>query len=189
MISGKLEKRTRRPMLQRSGTDNRIHVFDEKLRAGRAELYDSDILTISVERIQLLRHVDDEIVAELDLHLFVAERVRIGIGNQQSIAVLGFKQVGEHLRMKQHVGIEHDETIHQMFARKPQRIHTARFGKPVVLDETDLVVATFTNALGAEANDNDDLSHVQTTERVYLPVPGRYDGKYPYAEVRRVFSS
>lgn len=26
-------------------------------------------------------------------------------------------------------------------------------------------------------------------ERVYLPVPGRYDGKYPYADVRRVFSS
>jgi len=26
-------------------------------------------------------------------------------------------------------------------------------------------------------------------ERVYQPVPGRYDGKYPYAEVRRVFSS
>jgi gluconate 2-dehydrogenase gamma chain len=28
-----------------------------------------------------------------------------------------------------------------------------------------------------------------TKERVYLPVPGRYDGKYPYADVRRVFSS
>ena len=27
-----------------------------------------------------------------------------------------------------------------------------------------------------------------TQERVYLPVPGRYDGKYPYADVRRVFS-
>jgi gluconate 2-dehydrogenase gamma chain len=26
-------------------------------------------------------------------------------------------------------------------------------------------------------------------ERVYLPVPGRYEGKYPYADVRRVFSS
>jgi gluconate 2-dehydrogenase gamma chain len=26
-------------------------------------------------------------------------------------------------------------------------------------------------------------------ERVYLPVPGRYDGKYPYADVRHVFSS
>jgi hypothetical protein len=26
-------------------------------------------------------------------------------------------------------------------------------------------------------------------ERVYVPVPGHYDGKYPYAEVRRVFSS
>lgn len=26
-------------------------------------------------------------------------------------------------------------------------------------------------------------------ERVYVPVPGRYDGAYPYAEVRRVFSS
>ncbi|MFO1248816.1 MAG: gluconate 2-dehydrogenase subunit 3 family protein [Alphaproteobacteria bacterium] len=26
-------------------------------------------------------------------------------------------------------------------------------------------------------------------ERFYLPVPGRYDGKYPYADVRRVFSS
>jgi hypothetical protein len=26
-------------------------------------------------------------------------------------------------------------------------------------------------------------------ERVYLPVPGRYDGKYPFADVRRVFSS
>jgi len=26
-------------------------------------------------------------------------------------------------------------------------------------------------------------------ERVYLPVPGHYDGKYPYADVRRVFSS
>ena len=26
-------------------------------------------------------------------------------------------------------------------------------------------------------------------ERVYLPVPGHYDGAYPYAEVRRVFSS
>ena len=26
-------------------------------------------------------------------------------------------------------------------------------------------------------------------ERIYQPVPGRYDGKYPYAEVRRVFSS
>jgi hypothetical protein len=26
-------------------------------------------------------------------------------------------------------------------------------------------------------------------ERVYVPVPGRYDGKYPYAWVRRVFSS
>jgi len=26
-------------------------------------------------------------------------------------------------------------------------------------------------------------------ERVYVPVPGRYDGKYPYAQVKRVFSS
>jgi hypothetical protein len=26
-------------------------------------------------------------------------------------------------------------------------------------------------------------------ERVYVPVPGRYDGQYPYAQVRRVFSS
>jgi gluconate 2-dehydrogenase gamma chain len=26
-------------------------------------------------------------------------------------------------------------------------------------------------------------------ERVYVPVPGHYDGKYPYANVRRVFSS
>jgi gluconate 2-dehydrogenase gamma chain len=26
-------------------------------------------------------------------------------------------------------------------------------------------------------------------ERVYVPVPGHYDGRYPYAEVRRVFSS
>jgi len=26
-------------------------------------------------------------------------------------------------------------------------------------------------------------------ERVFVPVPCRYDGKYPYAEVRRVFSS
>ena len=25
-------------------------------------------------------------------------------------------------------------------------------------------------------------------ERVYVPVPGRYDGKYPYADVRRVFA-
>ena len=28
-----------------------------------------------------------------------------------------------------------------------------------------------------------------TQERVYVPVPGHYDGKYPYADVRRVFSS
>ncbi|HTN41266.1 MAG TPA: gluconate 2-dehydrogenase subunit 3 family protein, partial [Asticcacaulis sp.] len=28
-----------------------------------------------------------------------------------------------------------------------------------------------------------------TVERVYLPVPGKYDGAYPYAEVNRVFSS
>ena len=28
-----------------------------------------------------------------------------------------------------------------------------------------------------------------TVERIYLPVPGRYDGAYPYAEVNRVFSS
>jgi len=26
-------------------------------------------------------------------------------------------------------------------------------------------------------------------ERVYVPVPGRYEGKYPFADVRRVFSS
>lgn len=26
-------------------------------------------------------------------------------------------------------------------------------------------------------------------ERVYVPVPGHYDGRYPYADVRRVFSS
>jgi len=26
-------------------------------------------------------------------------------------------------------------------------------------------------------------------ERVYVPVPGHYDGRYPYAQVRRVFSS
>ncbi|HWY63673.1 MAG TPA: gluconate 2-dehydrogenase subunit 3 family protein [Rhizomicrobium sp.] len=26
-------------------------------------------------------------------------------------------------------------------------------------------------------------------ERVYVPVPGHYDGKYPYAQVRRIFSS
>jgi len=26
-------------------------------------------------------------------------------------------------------------------------------------------------------------------ERVYVPVPGRYDGKYPFADVRRVFAS
>jgi len=26
-------------------------------------------------------------------------------------------------------------------------------------------------------------------ERVYVPVPGHYDGKYPYAQVKRVFSS
>ena len=28
-----------------------------------------------------------------------------------------------------------------------------------------------------------------TVERVYVPVPGRYDGAYPYSEVNRVFSS
>jgi hypothetical protein len=28
-----------------------------------------------------------------------------------------------------------------------------------------------------------------TQERKYLPVPGRYDGAYPYSEVNRVFSS
>ena len=28
-----------------------------------------------------------------------------------------------------------------------------------------------------------------TVERVYLPVPGRYDGAYPYAEVSRLFSA
>jgi gluconate 2-dehydrogenase gamma chain len=28
-----------------------------------------------------------------------------------------------------------------------------------------------------------------TQERAYLPVPGRYDGAYPYSEVRKVFSS
>ncbi len=28
-----------------------------------------------------------------------------------------------------------------------------------------------------------------TQERVYLPVPGRFDGSYPYASVRRIFSS
>jgi gluconate 2-dehydrogenase gamma chain len=28
-----------------------------------------------------------------------------------------------------------------------------------------------------------------TQERAYLPVPSRYDGAYPYAEVRRIFSS
>lgn len=26
-------------------------------------------------------------------------------------------------------------------------------------------------------------------ERVYVPVPGHYDGKYPYAQVKRIFSS
>ncbi len=26
-------------------------------------------------------------------------------------------------------------------------------------------------------------------ERVYLPVPGRYDGHYPYAQVKRIFSA
>ena len=28
-----------------------------------------------------------------------------------------------------------------------------------------------------------------TVEQVYLPVPGRYDGAYPYAEVGRLFSN
>ena len=28
-----------------------------------------------------------------------------------------------------------------------------------------------------------------TQERIYVPVPGHYDGRYPYAQVRRVFSS
>jgi len=28
-----------------------------------------------------------------------------------------------------------------------------------------------------------------TVERVYLPVPGKYDGAYPYSEINRVFSS
>lgn len=28
-----------------------------------------------------------------------------------------------------------------------------------------------------------------TQEREYLPVPGRYDGAYPYSEIKRVFSS
>jgi hypothetical protein len=28
-----------------------------------------------------------------------------------------------------------------------------------------------------------------TMERVYLPLPGHYDGAYPYAKVRRIFSS
>ena len=28
-----------------------------------------------------------------------------------------------------------------------------------------------------------------TQEREYLPVPGRYDGAYPYSKVNKVFSS
>ena len=28
-----------------------------------------------------------------------------------------------------------------------------------------------------------------TVERVYLPIPGRYDGAYPYAEVGRLFTA
>ncbi|MCZ0955053.1 MAG: gluconate 2-dehydrogenase subunit 3 family protein [Rhodospirillaceae bacterium] len=28
-----------------------------------------------------------------------------------------------------------------------------------------------------------------TVERVYLPIPGRYDGVYPYSEVGRLFTA
>src|SRR5688572_1958483 len=173
MVSRKLEKRTRRPILHGARTDQGVDVFNKQSCSGRTEFYYADVFTVGVKRIDLFRNVDDELVSDLDLHLFVAERIWIRIGYQQSIRVIGFQQVGKHLGMKQHVGVEHDETVQQMFARHPQRVQTARLGELNVLDEADLVVAFFANAVRTETNHNHDLSDVQTSKRVDLPVQER----------------
>src|SRR5690349_24534138 len=75
--------------------------------------------------------------------------------------------------MKQDVAIQHDEAFGQMFARHPQRIQTARFGKLRILDKTDARVAFRANALSAKTHHDHDLAHVQTSKRIDLPVQKR----------------
>lgn len=81
----------------------------------------------------------------------------------------------------------------------------ATYGKPfsgatTVQQDAILTLAMDKQLAGAPADSFEHLRQLVifgyysseigcTIERVYLPVPGRYDGAYPYSEVNRVFSS
>ena len=55
----------------------------------------------------------DSAAADLDLHLLVAERLRVVvlIGNEQRVLVAGGHEVRQHLRMEEHVTIHDNEAV------------------------------------------------------------------------------
>ena len=115
---------------------------------------------------------DKKITWELNRHQYF---IKFG----QAYALTGDERYAKvfvhHLEswMEKHVGIEHDETVQHVFARHPQRIQAASLGVFYVLDETDLVVAFFADAVRTETNHNHDLRDVQTPKRLDLPVQQR----------------
>src|ERR1043166_4559988 len=168
MVQRKLPKRARRPILLPASRDQRVHVTSQRPRSGRAKLHDADVLAVRLARIHTLRNVDYEIFFQFDFHLLVAERSRLRVGEQQLVGMRRLKQVRQQLRMKEDVGIQHDESVSQMLAREPQRVETTRLRVLIVLDKLDVAVAFLTNAVSAKTNHDDDALDVRIPKRVDL---------------------
>src|SRR5689334_3820421 len=70
--------------------------------------------------------------------------------------------------MKQHIAVEHNKTVQQMFTREPQRIQTARLFKTRVDDERCGVLVQAPDSFRFKTKHDDDFVYPGLTQRFNL---------------------
>src|SRR5262249_38356514 len=94
-----------------------------------------------------------------NFHFFGSELSRGAVRktDQQRVLILRADQVLEELRMKEDVGVQHDERIGEEVTRKPQRKQTVCLGVMRVFDVAEIGPTSLSHACRAKADNDCDL--------------------------------
>jgi hypothetical protein len=109
--------------------DETIHRVDERVGARCSELADADVFRVA----DLVGEgfIDGSHKTALDVHFHFFRRVRLPVAagaGEQRVFVSRIHEVDQHLRVEEHVAIEHDKPVGEQVPGQPQRVQAVGCG-------------------------------------------------------------
>ena len=119
---GELGERSRQPLARPAAIENLLHRFDQRCRAGFAELGDPDVLAVGLVVAEGLGDRRDAASARPHLHLLVGVDFVAARRHQQRVVVARRQEVDRASDRGKHIAVQHDEAVDKKVAREPQRV-------------------------------------------------------------------